>query len=130
MSRPPRPLQYRGPRALLWLVLLLQEAAFGAAALINRHVSLVRANATRREKKLVPPRFTPLPQLAACGQLMARHPDGVRCPAECPFLRIEPNHMCQFTCVPAKELVVDEFNSLRYTFATPSRSPSPPAAPC
>jgi len=45
----------------------------------------------------------PVPQGASCGELLAEHPDGVSCPAECPYLRIEPDHLCQFMCVPAEE---------------------------
>lgn len=96
-----QPTWRRGPQAPLWLLLCLHEAAIAAAARINRH-----GHAGRWHNHTVPPRFLPVVPQAACGELLAKHPDGVRCPAECPYLRIEPDHLCQFTCVPAKECSV------------------------
>lgn len=43
-----------------------------------------------------------------CTDYLYRHPNTIECPAGCPFLRMEPDGVCKFTCVRADQCGADD----------------------
>jgi len=43
-----------------------------------------------------------------CTDYLYRHPNTIECPEACPFLRMEPDGVCKFKCVPADQCGADD----------------------